>query len=207
MAKTKELPAPPRQPPPPAEHYYSGIQGYFDWPQVYDDAVAFMPSGGTFVEVGCWKGQSLSYLLVEAKNSGKRFRVIGVDHFTGSVNDEPLLNMAKTQDIEAQCRENAARAEYPVEIIRAESPDAAQQFADGSLDYVFIDGSHDTASVLADLRAWLPKVKTGGIIAGHDINQHCVQDAVLNVLGGREIENIPSAPYFPRWGDCWRVKV
>ena len=37
-----------------------------------------------------------------------------------------------------------------------------------SLDFVFIDAAHDMRNVLADVASWTPKIKKGGIMAGHD---------------------------------------
>ena len=48
------------------------------------------------------------------------------------------------------------------------SPQAADSFVDESIDLVYIDALHDYESVSADIRAWYPKVREGGIIAGHD---------------------------------------
>jgi predicted O-methyltransferase YrrM len=42
-------------------------------------------------------------------------------------------------------------------------------FADGSLDMVYIDACHRYDDVLSDLERWWPKVKPGGILAGHDV--------------------------------------
>lgn len=53
-------------------------------------------------------------------------------------------------------------------IVRKFSLDAAQDVPDRSLDFVFIDGNHVYDAVLADLTAWAPKVRTGGLVAGHD---------------------------------------
>ena len=39
---------------------------------------------------------------------------------------------------------------------------------DGTLDFVYLDAGHDYASVLEDLQAWAPKVRPGGMLAGHD---------------------------------------
>ena len=49
-----------------------------------------------------------------------------------------------------------------------DSLEAASRFDDASLDFVFIDAAHEKDAVLADIKAWLPKVKKGGVIAGHD---------------------------------------
>jgi predicted O-methyltransferase YrrM len=53
-------------------------------------------------------------------------------------------------------------------IIRKFSDKAYQDFPDGSLDFVYIDGNHDFTHVSEDLRNWTPKVRSGGIVAGHD---------------------------------------
>lgn len=47
---------------------------------------------------------------------------------------------------------------------------AVNQFEDESVDLVYIDGRHDYDSVIADIKAWLPKVKKGGYVTGHDID-------------------------------------
>lgn len=49
-----------------------------------------------------------------------------------------------------------------------ESLDAAATIPDGALDFVFIDADHSYEGVRADLAAWAPKVKPGGILGGHD---------------------------------------
>lgn len=49
------------------------------------------------------------------------------------------------------------------------SPKAADGFADGSLDFVYIDANHSAPAVRSDLRAWWPKVRAGGVFGGHDL--------------------------------------
>ncbi len=53
-------------------------------------------------------------------------------------------------------------------VLRSFSTDAARAVPDGSLDFVYIDANHTRAAVLEDLAAWVPKVRMGGIVAGHD---------------------------------------
>jgi predicted O-methyltransferase YrrM len=52
--------------------------------------------------------------------------------------------------------------------IRLKSDEAAKFFADESIDYIYIDGDHTKDGVQLDIVSWLPKVKNGGIIGGHD---------------------------------------
>ena len=53
-------------------------------------------------------------------------------------------------------------------LLQMPSVDAAKTLRDGVLDWVYIDANHAYTHVLNDLRAWIPKVKPGGLVAGHD---------------------------------------
>lgn len=163
-------------------HYHDQVPGWFDFPNVYRDAIARAHDGDTLVEVGCWKGKSLSFLLVEAANSGKRLRIVGVDHFRGSPGQEQVFAEANLADVGAVCAENCRRSGYPFELLRLSSVEAAPLFVDGSLAFVFIDAGHDGQSVRQDIRAWLPKVRPGGVLAGHDFDCHTDPDVPITVL-------------------------
>jgi len=60
---------------------------------------------------------------------------------------------------------------YTVDIKRMTSVDGAKTIKNGSLDFVYIDGFHDFDWVMIDLILWSPKVRSGGIVAGHDYYQ------------------------------------
>ncbi len=66
-------------------------------------------------------------------------------------------------------------------LIRDLTVEAAKQFDDKSIDYVFIDAGHHYEAVAADIKAWAPKVRPGGTIAGHDIDLPDVVKAVEEV--------------------------
>jgi len=53
-------------------------------------------------------------------------------------------------------------------MVRKKSMDAVKDFEDESLDFVYIDGHHGFKFVTEDIYEWSKKVKTGGIICGHD---------------------------------------
>lgn len=53
-------------------------------------------------------------------------------------------------------------------ILRGLSVEMAKQVPDNSLGLLYIDADHSYTGVKEDLRAWMPKVVNGGIIAGHD---------------------------------------
>ena len=52
--------------------------------------------------------------------------------------------------------------------IKLTSEEASSQFEDNSLDMVYIDGLHTAKYIAIDLEKWMPKLKSGGIISGHD---------------------------------------
>jgi hypothetical protein len=53
-------------------------------------------------------------------------------------------------------------------VLRVTSAEAAPSFRDGQLDFVYIDAQHHYEAVSEDLALWRPKVRPGGILAGHD---------------------------------------
>jgi len=55
-----------------------------------------------------------------------------------------------------------------IEQMRMPSAIASRAFPDDSVDLVYIDGWHHFAVVTADILTWLPKVRKGGWLAGHD---------------------------------------
>ncbi|MDB5342078.1 MAG: hypothetical protein JWP89_455 [Schlesneria sp.] len=83
------------------------------------------------------------------------------------------FNISKVTDAEhernfKQARRVAAEFAPRVQMLRLSSVDAAKCFPDEYFDVVYLDASHSYEAVLADLTAWLPKIRKGGAFAGHD---------------------------------------
>jgi len=57
-----------------------------------------------------------------------------------------------------------------VTIKRMDTVEASKDFADESVDFVFVDADHTYEGCKRDIQAWWPKVKKGGLMAGHDYN-------------------------------------
>lgn len=133
------------------EHFYQGLNGWFDYHDLYSHMVRVSPSPGRFVEVGSHDGRSAAYMAVEIHNSGKDILMTCVDP-SGLYH----VNLSGVSDI--------------VSFLQQASPDAASEFDDLSLDFVWIDADHSEEAFLADVQAWLPKVKHGGYLGGHDYN-------------------------------------
>ena len=67
-------------------------------------------------------------------------------------------------------------------FIDEKSEDFAEVIQDSELDFIFIDGDHSYEGVSKDIKLWWPKVKSGGIFAGHDIQLPTVQQAIRENL-------------------------
>jgi len=85
-------------------------------------------------------------------------------------------------------------------ILRGISWEQAVNVPDESLDCVYIDCCHAYECVKKDLAAWIPKVKKGGLIAGHDISNRSygVKQAVEEITTDYTIipENGPDASFY-----------
>jgi cephalosporin hydroxylase len=75
------------------------------------------------------------------------------------------------------------RAGLTLEVYPEGSTVAAARFSDRSLDFVWLDAGHRFEEVIADLQAWRPKVRDGGVIGGDDFGFLGVSAAVKDVLG------------------------
>jgi len=56
--------------------------------------------------------------------------------------------------------------------MRMHSECAAPLVHVGALDFAFIDAQHDYRSVRRDIELWLPKIRTGGLLCGHDYDRN-----------------------------------
>ena len=72
--------------------------------------------------------------------------------------------------------------------MKKSSVEAAPELEDGSLDFVFIDANHSYDAVKNDIIAWAPKVRSGGVLCGHDYNSFPgVQKAVDDFASAKGI--------------------
>lgn len=163
---------------------YKDIQGWFNHMETYDYLISQCPEGGTIVELGAWLGKSSSYLVDNATNRN----VIIIDSWKGSPNELGTTHKLATQvDIYDVFKSNMGERSY--QSIRGLSKDVVDSFQDESLDVVFIDLTHTYEEVKQDIILWLPKVKKGGILSGHDyeIGWAGVMKAVDEMVPGRTI--------------------
>ncbi len=165
------------------EYPCSTIEGWMTFKeQLYLYNTAKKLNGKTIVEVGSWKGRSSNALLT----GNDKGIVFCLDTWQGSSNIEDDTNwMAKQENILSQFKANTCQFNNLV-FIQKDSIVGANDFADQSIDMIFIDANHTYEGVKADILAWLPKVKIGGLITGHDYMPNTWQEviqAVDEILG------------------------
>lgn len=120
----------------------------------------------TGAEIGVYKGEYTRMFL------DKGLCMYGIDAWQVYKNfDIPGRNFAARLDaLHAHTRRYLA--DYlqtgQCQLVRKFSMDAVEDFADGSLDFVYIDGHHGFRYVAEDLFEWHRKVRSGGVVSGHD---------------------------------------
>ena len=151
------------------DHFYKNIPGFFGFGDIYQKMVQVAPSAAHFVEVGAFLGTSSAFMAVEIVNSKKKIQFDVVDYFQ---DNEFIKDRLKQKRITGPQLQNFKRFTEPVKdvinLVILSSFEASQRYKDKSLDFVFIDADHNYWSVLSDIKAWRPKIKTGGYIGGHD---------------------------------------
>lgn len=167
----------------------SEIDGWFDWAEFYEAIVCGfgpqdgLPHNAKIVEVGAWHGKSTVFLANLLKYRRPDITLFSVDRWNGVVDAQLLEDHTQCWKTFLDNLTKYGVLEYVIPL-RMESVDAACHFKPHSLDFVYLDGSHDYWSVKADILAWKPKLVAGGILAGHDWNLESVQKAVSETLGG-----------------------
>ena len=126
---------------------------------------------GDVLEVGSFQGKSTFFLghAVALSGNGKMF---AVDHFKGNLGAEHYYKVEKDDlsDLEAGFRKNIKRAGLNkfVTLINKPNHIAVSDIEDNSVRLLFIDGDHTADGIRKDLRLFMPKLKSGAIIAFDD---------------------------------------
>lgn len=136
-----------------------------------------LPPSARVVEVGVLIGVLSEYLLRQRKDitlymvDSWQTADKQPDHYraTGDAHANHF-DPARVKRHRAEAENRARHFPGRARIMAMTSLEAAKQFPDASLDHVFIDADHSYLGVKADLAAWVPKVRAGGWVGGHDYN-------------------------------------
>ena len=129
-----------------------------------DFSVVFKSLGyKTGVEVGVLDGD----FSVELEKFGGKLYLVDAWRHIGGLDD---VNNPEDQEHEARYQRVKSRfCDNPkIEIRRGLSIEMSKTFADGELDWVYLDADHREEAVIEDIKAWYSKIRIGGMICGHD---------------------------------------
>lgn len=156
------------------------LHGWFSFQNAYDTMVEVARDGDVIVEVGVAFGRSLAYVsrqLIDRRLDG--VRLIGVDPWKDDW-DTPHPTWGAEHRFWAReqggpfnaflagMREHARVELERCDVWRMKSLEAAHLVPLSSCAGVLIDGDHGYEACKADIAAWLPRVKLGGLLAGDD---------------------------------------
>lgn len=119
----------------------------------------------TFVELGTHNGYSFFSFCEFAERLGLDATCYAVDTWEGD-DHAGFYEEAVYDDVRAVASELYAQT---ATLLRGYFDDHVDDFADGSIDLLHIDGRHGYEDVLHDFESWLPRVADGGVVLFHDI--------------------------------------
>jgi predicted O-methyltransferase YrrM len=124
-------------------------------------------------EIGTYVGATTSVAATLVKKMNGKYLAIdwfkGSEETTGAHKDGTLDNESVLDIFKNNIKK--AQVDDIVEIYNMTSLEAAKVIPDKSIDICFIDADHRYKNVKADILAYLPKIKPGGIICGHDFEK------------------------------------
>ena len=131
------------------------------------DMLDYIGHIGVMAELGCYVGDSTE---IFAKNVDT---IYAIDPWVNGYDpDDDSSDKYPMEIVEAQFDE-LCKSHLNIRKIKMRSEEAIKLFNDNYLYLVYVDAIHTEQGVRADIELWLPKIKEGGWIAGHDYgNRH-----------------------------------
>ncbi len=117
------------------------------------------------VELGSFKGQFANTIL---NNWNGKLLMVDVWRELPHEEYDDASNHREHIDAYSQAMDNIKGFEDRAYMLRMKGEHACDFILDGSLDFAYIDANHTYNAVKEDINTWYPKVKSGGIVMGHD---------------------------------------
>lgn len=152
-------------------------------------------------EVGVYSGES-AMIFLQNLPIKRYFAIDSWSPDVPGVTDDPLFPKAPISEAEEVFDERTKSHNGVIVKMKMLSLDAAKRIADDFLDLVYIDADHHYEAAKADILAFKPKVRPGGILSGHDYTgawTHTVGRAVDEVFGKNAVK------VFQDWS--WAIKI
>jgi hypothetical protein len=144
-------------------------------PTTRTQILRFLPENCEVAEIGVASGDFSQDILAQTKP--RKLHLI--DPWERQERSDYAQDPSNVSTLEQDGRFDAVRARFGAEIDRGivavhreYSKNAAVNFADGQLDWVYIDGMHTVEAAYDDLVTYAPKIREEGFIIGHDYTNH-----------------------------------
>jgi len=118
---------------------------------------------GEYSELLCKSNPDLKLFCIDAWTAYKEYITPFRKRFDDSLEDQQKFLFDDFYE-----NAKARLAPFNCVLMKKFSLDASKDFEDNSLDFVYIDASHEFQQVTNDIAEWSKKVRPGGIISGHD---------------------------------------
>jgi len=136
-----------------------------DFPKLLDD----LELNGNAAEIGVARGDFSAKILQSSIK--KLYSIDCWDVETPSSWKEQARSkwtQAKMDELYREAQDKLRSFGERSQIMNKFSADAVKMFEDDFFDFVYLDASHEYADVKEDIALWWPKIRRGGILAGHD---------------------------------------
>ncbi len=150
-------------------------------------------ANGKAVEIGAYSGEGTEVISKYFKE------VLAVDPWINGYDLNDVASHQCPMKFVFEAFQNRTKGLGNVSFSRGKSLDALEFVGNESLDLVYVDGDHRYEAVVADIQGWKPKLRKGGVLAGHDWSFPAVQKALSETLNGKEVALFQ--------GDSWAVVV
>jgi predicted O-methyltransferase YrrM len=141
------------------------------------------------VEIGAYSGEGTEVIAKYFKE------VLAVDPWLNGYDINDVASQQCPMKFVFKAFQERTKDLGNVSFKRGKSLDAVEFVRNESVDLIYVDGDHRYEAVLADIQGWKPKLRKGGVMAGHDWSFKAVQKALSETLGGDD--------YFFFQGDSW----
>jgi predicted O-methyltransferase YrrM len=133
----------------------------------------------TMIEIGSFIGEST---IIFARNFK---HVSAIDPFIDNYDPEDMTSNFNFNEVFEEYKRRIESEKEKVTTYKLTSNDALSLLQGEKFDFIYIDGIHQYENVYEDIMNYLPLVKEGGIIGGHDYGGPWkgVQQAVDQVFG------------------------
>lgn len=120
---------------------------------------------GRGIEIGTYEGEYASEILKTWTSDLYLidiWRNVNNTEYSDSCNRKDYINVMH------KCCQNISGHEERCHMIRSSSENAAKLFNNESFDFIYLDANHKYEFIKADMKLWFPKLRKGGVFAGHD---------------------------------------